>query len=138
VIMKNKREIDDMLRRRDEDGDDLAQFINESLMSVHRGAVHMNEEEGWPATQPGDIVVFGNDGFTTDPRAKQEVAAVGEFARQQGFDPVHFGIDPSGVTWAVVLQPGGGVDQEFVPELAEEIDERLWEVWMEEFGVEEN
>ena len=82
------------------------------LFKAHRGAI--------PWGNLGVVVVFGNDSYTKDERARREVEFVREFLRTEGLTELGFGVDSDeGYSWAMI------VDTNFTPPLFYAV----WEAW---------
>ncbi len=72
----------------------VVQFIGDQLFEAHRGVIHLS---------CGDFVVFGNDGFATDERAKREVAVVRERTAGRASE-IAFATTEDGYSWALLLR----------------------------------
>ena len=53
----------------------MAQYVFDNMFEAHRGAMPWNQE--------GISVVFGNDGYGKDDRAKNEVAMVRKYLEEK-------------------------------------------------------
>ncbi len=77
----------------------LARYVREFPFDSRRGAL--------PIRLPGDngqiIGAFGNDGYTTDGRAKQEVAALRQRLREAVLEELGFGLSEDGHAWALLV-----------------------------------
>jgi hypothetical protein len=74
----------------------LAVYVNEHRFDEHRGVI-----EG---PEPGTAVVFGNDGYEQDARARREVEHVRERLGVMEVDVLGFGLaPPDRYTWAMIV-----------------------------------
>jgi hypothetical protein len=115
----------------------LARYVREFLPDSRRGALSIRLPGGY-----GQIAgVFGNDGYTTDGRAKQEVAALRQRLRKAALEELGFGLSEDGHAWALLVLPAatsrqpsgdnGAVAQAFTAFLGEAV----WEAWRRACGV---
>jgi len=75
----------------------MAQYVFDNMFKAHRGAM--------PWKQEGISVVFGNDGYDKDDRAKNEVAMVRKYLEEKGISILGFGVGSSnGYSWAMLVQ----------------------------------
>ena len=79
-----------MSREWDRRATEMAAQLNEHRFDVHRGVV-----EG---PLPGHAVIFGNDGYSEDPRAMLEVERVQESLGRIQADVLVFGLAPPTAT----------------------------------------
>ncbi len=75
----------------------MAQYAGKEMFEAHRGAM--------PWKELGVSVVFGNDGYSQDVRAKQEVEFVRSYCERAGIAVLGFGVDPDdGYSWAMLVK----------------------------------
>jgi len=100
-------------------GKALAKHIGERMFQAHRGAFAHRDE----------LVAFGNDGYSKDPRARREVDAVIAWGKENGLEVSDFGTH-HGYTWVVVFRRG---PQRFrldeFSRLACLAEDVLWRAW---------
>ena len=76
-----------------------ANRVGDEMFEAHRGAM--------PWGQVGVSVVFGNDGYGADQRARREVAGVRRGLAEHGVAELGFGTrDDDGYAWAMIVQSG--------------------------------
>ena len=85
-------------------------------MNWHRGAVWIDDE--FPEAE-GECLIFGNDSFTNDVRARKEVAQVVSRLDSLGIRMFGFGVGPNGYTWAIRADS----DDDYL------LDRIVWDVW---------
>jgi hypothetical protein len=93
----------------------MAGYMNSNYFHVHRGASQLSQQL---------CVVFGNDGYSTDERAKLEAQAVKDWAEGADCLCSDIQIEPNGITWAVAVV--GDHD------IAEALKAITWDVWLEQ------
>lgn len=97
----------------------LPDWINANLMQAHRGVF----------ARDGRLVIFGNDGLDSDPRAQSEFQAVKDWLASRGYVVEFSGSDSSeSYTWCLVVSRPFGVD-------AMAVEEAVWQAWKEAYGV---
>jgi hypothetical protein len=112
------------MAERDGDVDRLAALVGEELFEAIRGVLRFDD---------GDLLVFGNDGYTLDKRARREARQVEAALLKRGFLVRGFGLCPEGYSWALLVAPPvpkseGELDRGFTAAEARELAERLlWE-----------
>ncbi len=87
-------------------------------MDAHRGAMWIDDE--FPEAE-GEGLIFGNDSFSTDVRARKEVAQVVARLDSLAIRVFGFGLGPNGTTWALWVDS----DDEDLLNLI------VWDVWFE-------
>lgn len=87
-------------------------------MNVHRGAMWIDDE--FPEAE-GEGLIFGNDSFTSDVRARKEVAQVVSRLDSLAIRIFEFGLGPDGYTWALRVDSD---DEEL-------LDLIVWDVWFD-------
>ncbi|QDV69004.1 hypothetical protein Poly24_27180 [Rosistilla carotiformis] len=88
-------------------------------MNVHRGAWLIDDDE-FPEGE-GECLIFGNDSFTSDVRARKEVAQVVSRLDSLAIRIFEFGLGPDGYTWALWVDS----DDEVLLDLI------VWDVWFD-------
>jgi hypothetical protein len=109
----------------------LARYVREFLPGSRRGAL--------PIRLPGGnrqvVGVFGNDGYRTDARVKQEVAALRQRLREAALEELGFGFSEDGHAWALLVLPAAmpskppGEDNAAVRALTTFLDGAVWAAW---------
>lgn len=89
----------------------LVQYVSTQMMDAHRGAM--------PWHHPRVVVVFGNDGYDIDDRAKQEVEALRRIAERDGLREFAFATD--GYSWVLIVEFEEGFDDVW--------NSLVWNVW---------
>ena len=87
-------------------------------MNVHRGSWLIDDD--FPEGE-GECLIFGNDSFTSDVRARKEVAQVISRLDSLAIRIFEFGLGPDGVTWALWVD----TDDEDLLNLI------VWDVWFD-------
>jgi hypothetical protein len=107
---------DDFMKQT-ETGKALAGYLALTISVAHRGAFVRGKE----------LVIFGNDRYQQDSRARREVEAAFAWAREKGLEVTDFGTDPEeGYSWALVCH-GGNPDE--LADLAVAAEDVLWRAW---------
>ncbi|QDV56283.1 hypothetical protein [Rosistilla oblonga] len=96
----------------------MATKMYREQMSVHRGAMWIDDE--FPEAE-GECLIFGNDSFTSDVRARKEVAQVIARLDSLAIRVFGFGLGPDGYTWALRVDSD---DEEL-------LDLIVWDVWFD-------
>ena len=100
-----------------ENGKALAHHLGETYFQAHRGAF----------IRGNALVVFGNDGYQQDERARREVDAVLAWGKTQGLRVTDFGTDPEdGYSWVLVFT---GAKPDELADLALAAEDVLWRAW---------
>lgn len=60
----------------------------------------------------GQIIIFGNDGYSTDPRSQRIAAEMCEVMPFYGIDDHEFGVSHDGHAWAIIAQDPGLADED--------------------------
>jgi hypothetical protein len=89
-----------------------AEFTGTFLMTQHRGVLDCGDH----------FVVFGNDGYSDDPRSQREAAIVLEHFKSDS--PV-LGVCEEGYSWAIVV-----TDYSRPTFDAERLRKIVWDAWM--------
>lgn len=94
----------------------LATFMAEKFHRIHRGAAWLHEGE--------IVVVFGNDGYSQDERARLEVELLRQPIADAEMKEIGFGldalaVDDYGYTWAMLVETN---DIEF-------LRAAVWDAW---------
>jgi hypothetical protein len=90
-----------------------AEFVGAFLFHRHRGVIDCNDR----------FIIFGNDGYTNDPRSQREAEIV--LHRLPEDNPV-LGIDVEGCSWAIVV-----TDYSRTKFDEEDLDRMVWDAWMQ-------
>jgi hypothetical protein len=72
----------------------IAQFVYDEGFAAQRGVIRATGD---------DFLVFGNDGYNRDPRAKREVATVRERIVGQA-EEIGFGLSAGGYSWVLLVR----------------------------------
>jgi hypothetical protein len=86
-------------------------IVNEHLMEAHRGVIPFN----------GRLVIFGNDGYDSDPLTRVQVGMVKTWLEENGYTEEEFGT--TGYSWAMVVRNPNGYPAAVCAGAAEEA---LW------------
>lgn len=115
----------------------LAAYVKEFLPHTRRGVLTIRLPQGG-----GPVVgVFGDDGYATDQRVKQEVAALRRQLQEAALEEMGFGLSEDGQAWALLVRPGpsprwapggAGVTAEAI---AAFLDDAVWEAWRVACGL---
>lgn len=89
-----------------------ADFTGTFLMSQHRGVLDCGDH----------FVIFGNDGYTDDPRSRREAEIVLEYLKDDS--PV-LGVSDDGYAWAIVV-----TDYQRPTFDSERLRKVVWDAWM--------
>ncbi len=112
-----KAHLDRLLER---DHDDITKRMATKMyrehMDVHRSAIWIDDE--FPEAE-GECLIFGNDSFTNDVRARKEVAQVVSRLDSLAIRIFGFGLGPGGYTWAIRADS----DDDYL------LDRIVWDVW---------
>jgi|SRR6516165_5973203 hypothetical protein len=100
-------------------GKALAEHLGDTMFETHRGAFVRREE----------LVIYGNDGYGTDERARREVDAAQKWAIEKALDVTDFGLTEDGYSWALACRGSGHTADELAG-LAVEAEDLLWCVWL--------
>jgi hypothetical protein len=122
-----------MIPEQTKGGQALAYWIGDEGFEAHRGAFvlrHRHKQlDG--CVEPGDLVVFGNDGYAQDVRAQREVEAAVALAVDLNLRVIHFGTTSDSYTWALVLRTQ---KDKTCPVMTVELEHRmtdcLWRAWV--------
>lgn len=91
----------------------MAGYVADNMFEAHRGAM--------PWKQEGITVIFGNDGYGRDNRAKQEVALVREYLAKVGIRVLGFGVNPkNNYSWAMLVQSRA----------CDDLNKLVWACWI--------
>jgi hypothetical protein len=119
-------------RDRDREATRAADHCSEHLFESQRGAMP------W---KPGVIAIFGNDGYSVDGRARDEVAMLRRKLAEAGHAVLGFGVDSQdGFTWALLVSSAGPESSETGQAfryalLADDLDDLVLEAWAESNGL---
>jgi hypothetical protein len=75
----------------------LANVVGDELFEAHRGVVHLKD---------GNFLIFGNDGFAQDKRAKREVERIRQALTGQAEEIGFATSEGDTYTWVVVVRKG--------------------------------
>ena len=73
-----------------------AERIGDELFQAHRGVTHSRHS--------GVYAAFGNDGYTTDPKAQREVEAARKCIEAGGGTALGFGTSSDGYSWVLLYR----------------------------------
>jgi hypothetical protein len=109
------------MAKRDVNVDRLAEAVGEEFFEALRGVLCFDD---------GDLLLFGNDGYTLDERARREARQVEAALLKRGFLVKGFGLCPQGYSWALLVAPPAAkgedeLDRDFAAVKARELAERL-------------
>ena len=91
----------------------MARYVADNMFEAHRGAMPWRQEK--------ITVIFGNDGYGQDKRAKQEVALVREYLEEVGIRVLGFGTNPeNNYSWAMLVQS----------QACDDLNKLVWACWM--------
>ena len=99
----------------------FALLAHDQHFQAHRGAWEVADEEDYDEDQGivEECIVFGNDGYATDVRARKEVAALVRRLESLGIEVLGFGLSPNRYSWAMRIAHNEGN----LPEAL------VWDVW---------
>jgi len=92
-----------------------AKTLSEEYHHWHRGAFHCGH---------GCRVIFGNDGYSQDKRAGEEVRLVKEHLKPLDIVVEGFGVSPGGYTWAMIVKCNR----------TKMFERMVWDAWFEACG----
>lgn len=78
----------------------LAIIAHQRLDHFHRAAFCLDATEDHLI-----IAVFGNDGYTSNSRSRQEVESFRQGLQETGNDELGFSLSPDGETWVLLTKP---------------------------------
>ncbi len=91
-----------------------ANYVHQFLIRFHRGAYECED----------DLIIFGNDAYSTDPRARREVEKMQTALAAFEITEFEFGVSDDGLSWAIVArtEPDLIIDPD-------DLDMELWACW---------
>jgi hypothetical protein len=88
-----------------------AEFVGQFLMSQHRGVLDCGDH----------FLIFGNDGYTNDPRSHREAEIVLQHFKE---DSPTLGFNEGGYSWAIVL-----TDYQRSRFDRKKLEKLVWDAW---------
>jgi hypothetical protein len=104
--------------------DELAERIQQQIFEAHRGAFPLPTK-----SSPHRHVLFGNDGYGSDPGTKRYVKALWTGLRKAGFVEDGFGLDGDKYTWVLVVTPPDRIVAQMGEALLTALDTYVWIAW---------